>query len=38
MPVINRNKCEGKGDCIEVCPKNVLNWLFCKNLKGKICH
>lgn len=23
MPVINRNKCEGKGDCAVDCPKNV---------------
>lgn len=22
-PVINRNKCEGKADCVVVCPKNV---------------
>lgn len=22
-PVINRNKCEGKSDCVRVCPKNV---------------
>lgn len=22
-PDINRNRCEGKGDCVEVCPKNV---------------
>jgi 4Fe-4S ferredoxin len=24
VPVINRNKCEGKGPCIEVCPYKVL--------------
>lgn len=24
IPVINRNKCEGKGPCIEECPFNVL--------------
>ncbi|WP_432464496.1 4Fe-4S binding protein [Agarivorans sp. QJM3NY_33] len=23
VPVINRNKCEGKGECAVVCPKNV---------------
>jgi len=23
VPVINRNKCEGKGDCAAVCPKDV---------------
>lgn len=23
VPVINRNQCEGKGDCAVVCPKNV---------------
>lgn len=23
VPVINRNKCEGKGDCAVVCPKDV---------------
>src|SRR5713226_6519630 len=22
-PVINRNRCEGKEDCVEVCPYNV---------------
>lgn len=22
-PVIDRNRCEGKGDCVEVCPKSV---------------
>jgi len=22
-PVIDRNKCEGKGDCLDVCPKEV---------------
>ena len=22
-PVIDRNRCEGKGDCAAVCPKNV---------------
>ncbi len=22
-PVINRNRCEGKADCVRVCPKNV---------------
>ena len=22
-PVINRNRCEGKGDCVSVCPRNV---------------
>lgn len=22
-PVINRNKCEGKADCVVVCPKDV---------------
>ena len=22
-PVIDRNRCEGKGDCAVVCPKNV---------------
>jgi NAD-dependent dihydropyrimidine dehydrogenase PreA subunit len=22
-PVIDRNRCEGKADCAEVCPKNV---------------
>lgn len=24
VPVINLNKCEGKGPCIEVCPYDVL--------------
>jgi len=24
-PVINRNKCEGKSDCVEVCPYNVFS-------------
>lgn len=24
MPVIDRNRCEGKGPCIDVCPQNVL--------------
>ena len=23
-PVINRNKCEGKGVCVEICPYDVL--------------
>lgn len=23
VPVINRNKCEGKKDCVEVCPYHV---------------
>ncbi len=23
MPVIDRNRCEAKGDCIEVCPYDV---------------
>jgi NAD-dependent dihydropyrimidine dehydrogenase PreA subunit len=23
VPVINRNKCEGKADCVEVCPYGV---------------
>ena len=23
IPVIDRNRCEGKGDCVAVCPKNV---------------
>ncbi len=23
QPVIDRNKCEGKSDCVEVCPYNV---------------
>lgn len=23
VPVINRSKCEGKRDCVEVCPYNV---------------
>ena len=23
VPVINRNRCEGKGDCVDVCPKDV---------------
>ena len=23
MPVIDRNKCEGKAACVAVCPKNV---------------
>ena len=23
VPVINRNKCEGKEDCVEVCPHDV---------------
>jgi NAD-dependent dihydropyrimidine dehydrogenase PreA subunit len=23
VPVINRNRCEGKGDCERVCPYNV---------------
>jgi NAD-dependent dihydropyrimidine dehydrogenase PreA subunit len=22
-PVIDRNKCEGKGDCVQVCPESV---------------
>jgi NAD-dependent dihydropyrimidine dehydrogenase PreA subunit len=22
-PVIDRNRCEGKGDCVSVCPKSV---------------
>lgn len=22
-PVIDRNRCEGKGDCVDVCPKGV---------------
>ena len=22
-PVIDRNRCEGKGDCVAVCPRNV---------------
>lgn len=22
-PVIDRNRCEGKGDCVDVCPKSV---------------
>ncbi|GAB4063576.1 ferredoxin family protein [Uliginosibacterium sediminicola] len=25
IPVIDRNKCEGKGPCIEVCPYQVLS-------------
>jgi 4Fe-4S ferredoxin len=24
IPVINRNKCEGKGPCVTVCPYDVL--------------
>ncbi len=24
VPVINRNRCEGKGPCIDVCPYSVL--------------
>ena len=23
MPLIDRNRCEGKADCVEVCPYNV---------------
>lgn len=23
MPVIDRNRCEGKADCVAVCPKSV---------------
>jgi 4Fe-4S ferredoxin len=23
MPVVNLKRCEGKGDCVEVCPENV---------------
>ena len=23
VPLIDRNRCEGKGDCVEVCPKQV---------------
>ncbi|WP_113707468.1 hypothetical protein [Klebsiella michiganensis] len=23
VPVIDRNRCEGKGDCVEVCPKGL---------------
>jgi 4Fe-4S ferredoxin len=23
VPVVNLNRCEGKGDCVEVCPENV---------------
>ena len=23
VPVIDRNRCEGKGDCVAVCPKSV---------------
>jgi 4Fe-4S ferredoxin len=23
VPVINRNRCEGKEDCVQVCPYNV---------------
>jgi NAD-dependent dihydropyrimidine dehydrogenase PreA subunit len=23
-PVIDRNRCAGKDDCVQVCPKNVL--------------
>src|SRR5262249_51132455 len=23
VPVINRNRCEGKSDCVEVCPYDV---------------
>ncbi len=23
VPVIDRNRCEGKGDCISACPKDV---------------
>jgi NAD-dependent dihydropyrimidine dehydrogenase PreA subunit len=23
MPVIDRNRCEGKSDCVTVCPENV---------------
>lgn len=22
-PVVNLNRCEGKGDCVKVCPENV---------------
>lgn len=22
-PVIDRNRCEGKGDCVQMCPRNV---------------
>jgi 4Fe-4S ferredoxin len=22
-PVLDRNRCEGKGECVNVCPKNV---------------
>jgi 4Fe-4S ferredoxin len=23
VPVVNRNKCEGKNDCVEICPYHV---------------
>ncbi|MFJ2987196.1 4Fe-4S binding protein [Collimonas sp. NPDC087041] len=23
VPVVNLKRCEGKGDCVEVCPENV---------------
>ena len=23
VPIVNFNRCEGKGDCVEVCPENV---------------
>ena len=23
MPVVNLKRCEGKGDCVQVCPENV---------------
>lgn len=42
-PVIDRNRCEGKGPCIEVCPYNVLEMFTLPaearttlSLKGKI--
>jgi 4Fe-4S ferredoxin len=23
IPIVNQKRCEGKGDCVEVCPENV---------------
>jgi len=43
IPLINRNRCEGKGDCETVCPYNVFSIDVLPktertnlNLKGKI--
>jgi 4Fe-4S ferredoxin len=37
VPVINRNRCEGKGPCVEVCPYGVLEmYILPKEERGEL--